>query len=125
LLLDTNFILWLELKSDRIAPRLTEAIIQYPELVVSPLSLVEISIKYSTKKLNLELPPESFWQEFTSRFQLREVAFNEEHARRHSKLPLLHRDPFDRMLVAQCLVENARIATTDLIFGAYGVELFS
>ena len=50
------------------------------------------------------------------------LSISVEHALQAASLPLHHRDPFDRMLIAQSLMENVRIVTPDVVFDQYGVK---
>jgi len=90
---------------------------------VSAISRAEIGIKLSTGKLELPSDETTFWKDVVDRFQATPLPFTSEHAAQLANLPLYHRDPFDRMLVAQCLSENAVLATTDELLARYGVTL--
>ncbi len=92
------------------------------ELFVTPLSRAEIAIKVGTGKLRLSAPESEFWEEVVRRLQAVELPFTSAHAALLSSLPPYHRDPFDRMIIAQALCEDLVIATTDEIFNRYGVR---
>lgn len=86
------------------------------ELFLSAASLWEMQIKASIGKLNL---PEGF-EEGLVRFGFRELPVRWEHARAVADLPPIHKDPFDRILVAQAISESLVLLTGDATLRAYG-----
>jgi PIN domain nuclease of toxin-antitoxin system len=84
-------------------------------------SIWEMAIKVSLGKLQTSQPFELFLpsQLITNNFSVLDIAIS--HALRVASLPFHHRDPFDRLLIAQSLVENWPIIGTDSQFDAYGV----
>jgi PIN domain nuclease of toxin-antitoxin system len=120
LLLDTNAFIWWRDGSPRLSPRVREQIGD-PEndIAVSVTSLWEITIKRALGKLQ-------FLQDFEEvlaeeGFDLLPIGYR--HLRALADLPLHHRDPFDRVLIAQAVAERIPIATADRRFAVYGVEL--
>jgi PIN domain nuclease of toxin-antitoxin system len=115
-LLDTHLLLWAISNPVRIKPR-ARALIEQSEVFVSSASIWEISIKSGLGKLDA-----------TPRLVLEAVEpagfvllpVSGEHAARVFELPTLHRDPFDRMLLAQALSEPLTLLTDDEILGQYG-----
>lgn len=109
-LLDTNILIWWLTGSKKINNRLKE-IISNPMClrVVSVASIWEIVIKNQSNKLNLVIPFERILKEFG--FEL--LGINLEHVVKLSKLPAIHKDPFDRILVAQSKVEGLELLTSD------------
>jgi PIN domain nuclease of toxin-antitoxin system len=73
--------------------------------------------------LRFPVPEATFWSGLRTRLQAPTLAFDENHAAQLASLPLHHRDPFDRMLVAQCLAEDLAFATTDSALAVYKVKL--
>ena len=119
-LLDTHILLW-AFNDDRRLPRKIRDILSDPEQVifVSAASIWEISIKKSIGKLEL---PEDFFITFTDlRFQQLDVAFP--HAKAVRSLPDIHKDPFDRMLIAQAIVEKMTLITIDKDMLCYDVAV--
>lgn len=89
------------------------------DIVVSVVSLWEIAIKRTLGKLRF---PEDFEAVLAEEeFDLLSVTYA--HLRALGDLPQLHRDPFDRLLVAQALAERIAVATEDRAFAAYGVAV--
>lgn len=117
-LVDTHALLWW-LEDDPALPRMPRALLADPsnEMLVSSASVLEIAIKRSLGKLRA---PDSLL-EVISRQGFIFLAVTPWHAWRVGSLPRHHGDPFDRLLIAQALVEGIPIVTGDPAFGAYGV----
>jgi PIN domain nuclease of toxin-antitoxin system len=123
ILLDTNVFLWLISEDERLsAPGRDLFADQANKLLLSMASVWEIFIKLGTQKLILPADPEGFL-----RAQLREndigllpVRFH--HAARLPGLPKLHKDPFDRIIIAQALCEKIPVLSADPLFAEYGVK---
>jgi PIN domain nuclease of toxin-antitoxin system len=116
LLLDTQVVLW-ALAGHRRLPREARRFIDDHEAIVSAASVWEIAIKVSIGKL--EADPVAVRQAFEpSGFD--ELPVTGEHAARVALLAPHHRDPFDRLLVAQSLVEGLVLLTADPQLAAYG-----
>ena len=122
-LLDTHSLLWF-LAGD---PNLTERarrVIENPEydILASIASLWEVAIKHSLGKLQLAEPFEELFPRHLSLNSIVLLTIRQDHVARVSSLPFHHRDPFDRLLVAQALVEEIPILSGDDALDAYGVE---
>jgi PIN domain nuclease of toxin-antitoxin system len=120
LLIDTHALLWW-LSDDRALSARAREVIGDPgnEPVVSTASLWEIAIKRSLDKLTApdDLPERIVSGGFGW------LPISAHHAWRVGELPMHHRDPFDRLLVAQAQIERLPVVTTDERFGAYSVEI--
>lgn len=92
------------------------------ELLWSLASSWEIAVKISVGKLDLGRPIQRLFADLTSGQNLELLAIHHEHCIRQANLPLHHRDPFDRMLVAQALTEEVPILTADSKLGLYDIE---
>lgn len=115
-LLDTQLVLWAMAEPDKLPPAARRQIDE-AQVFVSAASLWEIAIKASLGKLTVE--PESIRTTIApSGFD--ELPITGAHAVRVKTLPWHHRDPFDRLLVAQALVEPLILLTADGILAAYG-----
>ena len=84
---------------------------------------MEISIKYSVGKLPLHIPPSEFIPSLLGYGRVSVLPVDIHHAIRLAGLPFHHRDPFDRLLIAQAQVENLPVMTADLKFGDYDVDI--
>jgi PIN domain nuclease of toxin-antitoxin system len=123
LLLDTHVFLWwvdgTHPLSRRAKARVADA---DSEVFLSIASCWEIAIKVSLGKLRLPKTPNRFIAEQVSQngFALLEASL--EHVCRVADMPFHHRDPFDRVLIAQSLVEEIPIVSNERVFDAYGVS---
>jgi len=120
LLLDTCTFLWIAEAAERLPPRVI-ALYQSSgnEVYVSAASAMEIAVKYSTKRLLLSEPPPLWLPRQRAAHGVEALAVDEESALHVSLLPLIHRDPFDRLLVAQAIVHGMTILTPDPIIARY------
>jgi PIN domain nuclease of toxin-antitoxin system len=118
LLLDTHVLLWWRDDSPRLSARARAAITEAAnEVLVSTATLWEIVIKRALGKLIFPDELEAVIREES--FQV--IGIGLQHLRQMELLPALHRDPFDRMLIAQALTEGAPLVTNDHALLAYGV----
>ncbi len=94
------------------------------ERLLSAASAWELSIKYGLGKLTLPEPPSLFIPRLLTLTKTYPLAVQHSHAVRVADLPRHHKDPFDRMLIAQALVEDIPIVTSDwAVFAKYGVKI--
>jgi PIN domain nuclease of toxin-antitoxin system len=123
LLLDTHTLLWF-LWDDQQLSTHAKTLIQKPEnrKLVSVASCWEIAIKVSIGKLNLGEPASSFLPREITRnnFELLPIGLN--HVTAVEGLAQHHRDPFDRLLIVQAIVEGLELVSADPIFDQYGVS---
>ena len=120
LLLDTHILIWW-LADDRKLAKSARAIIANPDndVLVSAASLWEISIKVALGRLEVELDD---LEQNVAANGFRSLPINFRHAITAGRLPAIHRDPFDRMLIAQASVEELRVTSHDKIFERYGLS---
>jgi PIN domain nuclease of toxin-antitoxin system len=116
LLLDTHVLLWVMEDDPRLTASAHSLIVNASEVVVSSASIWEIAIKWRLGKI--EENPEVVAEQLPAA-GLKELPVSNRHALATSRLPLLHRDPFDRLLVAQAISENMRLLTSDVHLAAY------
>lgn len=120
ILLDTNVLLWLFMGDERLSAELKNSIEQDPTTYyVSLVTLWEIAIKRSIGKLEVAIDLPKAIKEAGFHF----LSLTNEHIYTYEALPLLHRDPFDRMLVAQSLSESIVLATSDGFLKDYGIKI--
>lgn len=112
LLLDTCTLIWLVTGERKLPERVTEAIANR-EVVLSAASAWEIAIKHAKGSLRLRQPPEHLVPAARERYGFQSLAIDEASALHVAKLPRLHADPFDRMLVSQAIVHGLTIVTPD------------
>jgi PIN domain nuclease of toxin-antitoxin system len=89
------------------------------ELLVSSASAWEIAVKHARGRLGLPVALERFLPLLRERYQLAALAIDEPSALHTAKLPRLHGDPFDRMLVSQAIVHGLTIVTPDPLVTQY------
>ena len=124
LLLDTCAFLWLAAEPKRLGPRARKAIdARDAVLVVSDVSIWEVCLKWQAGKLTLPAPPRRWFGEQIARWGVRPLPLTAEHLFRATELPVLHRDPFDRLLVAQAIEGDLTLVTPDPAIVAYPVAV--
>jgi len=123
LLLDTHALLWFVWNHPNLSAT-GLSLITDPKntLLFSAASVWEIAIKVSIGKFTLADPYDVFMNQAISTTGLTILPIEVRHAATLAALPRHHRDPFDRMLVAQALVETMPLVSTDAVFDAYGVN---
>ena len=116
ILLDTHLLLWWLWNSPQLSAS-ARALIANPDntIFVSAVSLWEIRLKQGLGKLRV---PEHFERHLTEE-SFEQLPLTAHHTRALAELPWHHRDPFDRMLVAQALTERLRLATADRKIALY------
>ena len=120
LLLDTCTFLWVVGDPPQLSRR-ARALFQSPEheVFLSAASAWEIAIKHALGRLPLPDAPERFLPEMREAHGIAALAIDEESALHISRLPALHRDPFDRLLVGQAIVHGLTILTPDPLVTQY------
>ena len=122
-LLDTHTFIWF-INGDKELSNTAKALVEADDSVnfISIASIWEIAIKISLGKLQLNTPFEEISRQIENNgFHLLPITF--EHTLQLSKLPYHHRDPFDRMLVAQSIVNRLTLISKDGDFENYGIKL--
>lgn len=126
LLLDTHCWLWLQTAPERFSPEtMARLVAEDTELLLSAASAWEIAIKCALGKLTLPLPPDKYVSTRMATSGVTGLAIEVSHATRVAELPHYHRDPFDRLLIAQAQKEGLTILTVDPMFEPYGVPILS
>ena len=122
LLLDTHAFLWFVLGDLRL-PAAARARIDDPANIklVSPATYWEIAIKISVRKYDLQEPYEAFMQRGIAGNGFSVLSVEPKHTAVLTTLPYHHRDPFDRLIVAQAMVEAIPILSVDTALDAYPI----
>jgi len=120
LLLDTHIFLWLIDDDERLSEQYRQAI-QNPsnEKFLSVVSIWECVIKYQIGKLNFPSSPETYLPMERRKHLVKTLTVDENSIAQLIKLPLLHKDPFDRLIMAQALQHDLIIMTEDKLILAY------
>ena len=120
LLLDTCAFLWLLADAPELSPRARELFQSADnEVYLSAASAWEIAVKHGLGRLPLPDAPDRFVREMREAHGIAALPIDEESALHVSRLPMLHRDPFDRMLVSQAIVHGMTILTRDELVTQY------
>ncbi len=122
-LLDTSVLLWFLADHNRLT-NINKSRIRNPEnnIHISLVSMWEMAIKFNLGKLDSPLSFAEVVDEVTGNNSFRMLDIRIAHLWRVAELPLLHRDPFDRLLIAQSQVEGLPIITSDSAFDRYQVQ---
>ena len=124
LLLDTCTFLWIASDLARLSKTCSEAYLNNNnECYLSSVSAWEISIKYAAGKLSLAERPDVFVPTAREASRIDCLQIDEECALLAGRLPKIHSDPFDRLLVAQAIVHGMTILTTDPEIAKYSVRV--
>lgn len=122
LLLDTHAFLWFLLNDPQLTAKARRLIEDGAnEIVVSMASLWEMAIKISLGKLQIGQPYDTFIPQQLALNSIGVLDISVNHTAEILNLPFHHRDPFDRLLIAQAHVEQIAIISVDSVFDAYGV----
>jgi len=123
ILLDTCTFLWVAAESPELSK---EARILFAdpdnEVYLSAVSAWEIAVKYGLGKLPLSDSPEIFVREQRKLHQIESLSLDEASSLHLPSLPILHRDPFDRMLICQAIEHNLEILTPDPVIRQYSIK---
>lgn len=123
-LLDTQAWLWMLMAPERFSPPAMELVsLSSNTLILSAASAWEMGIKHGLGRLELPGPPEAVIPDLMLRSGVEGLPISHAHALKAAALPSHHRDPFDRVLVAQAQMEGVPILTSDAQIGLYDVEV--
>lgn len=125
LLLDTHVFLWLQTKPDRLGDTAALLADERHELLLSAASSWEIAIKHGIGRLALPVPPAEYVPSRAKRSGVGLLPIDHGDVLAVADLPPHHRDPFDRLLVAQARRHELTLATADPELGRYDVPIFS
>ena len=125
-LLDTQCWLWMLAAPERLSSSARSLVASASnELLLSAASAWEIAIKHALGKLRLPAPPAESLPPLMAKTGVTPLPVLHGHAFRVAELPPHHRDPFDRLLIAQAQVERVPILTADRVFARYDVEILT
>ena len=125
-LLDAQIFLWMSCDTEKLTANFLRRLkFRTPPLYFSAASAGELAIKVATGKLTLPEPVNAFIEARVNGNDIEEVPVSAAHALAATALPLVHRDPFDRILAAQALEDDWTIVTADPIFRKYGCRVLN
>lgn len=122
-LLDTHALLWAIERNPQLSVRAAEAIGNaMNEVLISAVSAYEICFKFNLGKLPRAAALATAFEQEVADLDCTPLAITMEHASVAGTLDLAHRDPFDRLLIAQALVERVPLVSNEAVFDGFGVE---
>lgn len=122
-LLDTHTFLWLAAEPEKLSPDIRSVVEEEAhELLLSAASGWEIALLWKLGRIDLPEQPITFIPSTIQALGLTPLAIGFDAAITAAILPLIHRDPFDRLLVAEALRRDLTLLTRDQIFPRYGVN---
>ena len=122
MLLDTHIFLWLQSEPERLGPHLALVEDDRTQLLVSAATAWELAIKVGIGRLQLPEPLETYVPSRIEAIGARSIPVEHAHALAVAALPPLHRDPFDRMLLAQAVALGVPLITADAVVDSYPVD---
>ncbi|MEH1768899.1 MAG: type II toxin-antitoxin system VapC family toxin [Nostoc sp.] len=123
LLLDTHALVWIILEPEKLSQRATNLFFDRDyEIFLSIVSIWEIQIKVQLGKLHFDLPLSELIESQQQVNDLQLLSITTEHIYALEKLPNHHRDPFDRLLIAQAMTEQMPLLSVDAVFDRYPIE---
>lgn len=125
LLFDTQAFLWWDSEPGKLSPEVIDALNDRANtLVLSVVSVWEMQIKHQIGKLALKRPLKELVEEQQKANQIQLLPALVSHVLSLQALPMHHKDPFDRLLIAQAITEDLTLVSYDLVFQQYSVKLF-
>ncbi len=122
MLVDVHSLLWSSDQPERLGSQAREAMASDAnERLLSDVVVWEVAIKVSIGKLAFDVALPLYFEQQSRRLQLTPLPISRSHVLYVRELPLHHRDPFDRLLVAQALIEGVPLISNDYTLDAYGV----
>ncbi len=121
LLLDTHIFLWTATDDKRLSSHARRSMLDASRIFVSAASIWEIAVKFRLGRIRVN-PEDAIHEMEINRFE--ELPVRNSHAAKAAKLPLLHNDPFDRLLIAQAITEPLHLLTADPQLKAYSELVF-
>ena len=122
MILDTCSLLWLAHNCERLSILVVEEINNCPAVYISSVSGFEIGYKFKSGKLKLPVLPSEWFAQIIDHHNLLIIDLNLEICIAAAELPLIHKDPCDRFIIATALLKNLPVVTADKRFAEYGVK---
>lgn len=122
ILIDTHVLLWGLQDESRLTPRV-RTLLPVSDVWISVAGLWEILTKVQVGKLDLPSPVGEYLTSKLAANGVSVLAIAFDHVRRLEEIPLHHRDPFDRILIAQSLEEKLPLVTADPLFDRYNLDV--
>jgi PIN domain nuclease of toxin-antitoxin system len=121
-LIDTQIMIWLEGNPEKLSPAATLVLSSPGSFFLSKASVWELVIKISVGKIKLEKPTDFFITDFLNSFSIQLMDIGLSEILSQEKLPLFHKDPFDRLIIATAIKNDMTILSSDDLFDKYPVK---
>jgi PIN domain nuclease of toxin-antitoxin system len=123
ILLDTCALIWLATGSKALSAQARTAIAKAPNVYVSSISAFEIAYKHVRGGLKLPCDPEQWFQKVLETHDIKELFLDSTVFIKAASLPLIHKDPCDRCIIATAMLKSLPVATGDTVFKKYGINI--
>jgi PIN domain nuclease of toxin-antitoxin system len=123
MLSDTYALIWLALAGGQLSAKAKQAIDEATAVYVSSISTFEIAYASARGRLELPCDAERWYYEVLDKHSLTEVLLSGKIAIASTKLPMVHKDPCDRFIIATAQLESLSVVTTDRIFRKYDIVI--
>lgn len=123
MLLDTCALLWLTHDQTNLSDETLQKMDNTPILYVSAISGFEIGLKYKSGKLQLPMPPMEWFDGVVEHHEISVIELDLVTCIKATELPLIHRDPCDRFIIATAMLQEMPVVTVDHRFEQYGVQV--
>jgi PIN domain nuclease of toxin-antitoxin system len=122
-LLDTHTFLWMTAEPTKLSAKIREIVqVSDNQLLLSAASGWETALLWHLKRVELPDQPQRFIPEALQKLNITPLPIGFDAAISAATLPLVHRDPFDRIIIAEAFKENLSVLTKDKMFAEYGVR---
>ncbi|MBN2533899.1 MAG: type II toxin-antitoxin system VapC family toxin [Spirochaetales bacterium] len=125
ILLDTCTLLWLAYKQEMLSEIALKIINDTALVCISAISGFEIGIKYKSRKLQLPIPPDEWLISTLNHHNIHTLALDIHIAVKATELPLIHKDPCDRFIIATAIINSIPVITKDERFAEYGIKVIN
>ncbi len=125
MLLDTCALIWLAMGGGQLSAKAKKAIEEATAVYVSSISAFEIAYASARGRLELPCDPERWYYDVLDKHSLTEVLLSGKIAIASTKLPMVHKDPCDRFIIATAQLEDLPIVTADRKFRKYNVVIIN
>ena len=123
MLLDTCALLWLVHEQSNLSDVAIQEMDAAPILYVSAISGFEIGLKYRTNKLQLPMPPSEWFDGIMEHHEISVIELDLATCIKATELPLIHKDPCDRFIIATAMLRDMPVVTVDHRFEQYGIRV--
>jgi PIN domain nuclease of toxin-antitoxin system len=123
-LIDTHILIWLIIETNKLPKNIFQVLKnKNNKIFISAVSIWEIAIKVSIGKLIFPFELKNIIKEI-SEMNISVLDITSEHLIKVADLPFHHKDPFDRLIISQSIIENIPIISSENIFSKYNIEIF-